>query len=78
MKPIISLLLVALVIACNPSDVKLDTKLRRQADSIFASRVDSIGPRIDSLCAEIKDSLVQMKYDSIIEVRKKRIRELSQ
>ena len=76
-----SLLLLSIffiITSCVERDVKLDTELRRKADSIFAAQVDSIGPEIDSLCKTIKDSLVQVKYDSIIEVRKKRIRELSQ
>lgn len=64
--------------ACSEGDIKLENALRKEADSVFAKRVKSLGSEIDSLCAIRKDSLVQLKYDSIIEVRKERIRELSQ
>ena len=70
--------MVISVFACTERDVKLEEGLRKEADSIFAKKVETIGKEIDSLCNSIEDSLIQVKYDSIIKVRKKRIRELSQ
>lgn len=70
-------LLSLLASACNSGDEKLDLKLRKEADSIFAARVEVIGPQIDSMCSTIKDSMIQVRYDSIVELRKKRIHELS-
>lgn len=78
MKHIILLITISLAVGCTERDVKLDEGLRKEADSVFAKKVETISNEIDSICALKKDSMVRVRYDSIIEVRKKRIRELSQ
>ena len=78
MRYTIILFIISLSLSCTDQDVKLDEGLRKEADSLFAKKVEVISNEIDSICALKKDSMVQLRYDSIIEVRKKRIRELSQ
>jgi hypothetical protein len=63
--------------ACTNEEPELPNPLRRQADSIFNSRTSEIKKEVDSLCDLRFDSMVKIKYDSIVEKRSKRIKELS-
>ena len=70
--------MVGLCAACSEKEVQLDNTFRKEADSIYATQIDLIDDEMDSICTQIKDSLIELKYDSIITTRKRKIRELSQ
>jgi len=70
--------LICSLLACGEREVQLEEAYRKKADSIYASEIDQIGDEIDSLCLQMQDSLIQVKYDSIVRTRKQKIRELSQ
>jgi hypothetical protein len=65
------ILLLGLVFleSCGKREVQIDRETQRIIDTIAAKQIAGLNAEMDSICALQFDSLVQVKYDSIMKDR---------
>ena len=73
MRPLLSLVLLAVLTACSPNDnpvnVQFTVEERQRIDELVIAELATLRPEMDSLCQETFDDRVAVAVDSIIQVR---------
>ncbi len=62
--------------SCKDFERPIDSKTKKLIDTIVAHRVDSMRPLLDSLCLLQYDTIYQLAFDSIMQIRLEQKREL--
>lgn len=55
--------------SCGKREVRIDRETQRIIDTIAANHIAELNAEMDSICALQFDSLIQVKYDSIMKDR---------
>lgn len=72
------LVIIASMSSCTEREVRLSVNDRQIVDTIYLSRLDSLRPLWDTLCATNRVSMLQHTVDSLVRTRREeeaRIRE---
>lgn len=59
-----------LLLSCTERPVTPNKASRRAIDTLFQQQVIALQPRVDSLCAHLRDSVYPVAVDSILNERK--------
>ena len=65
-----------LIVSCTKRSVSPSKASRRAIDTIFQQKVIALQPKMDSICAHVKDSVYNVAVDSILEERMAEMNEL--